>query len=104
MNATRRMASLGVLIALCLCYLNAAPLVAQDAGAKAQPYTMAEYNAYTAAANEQNAATQIKELDDFVAKYPSSSLLNYVYPLYFQNYAKQKNFPKVMEYVDKELA
>ena len=106
MNAIRRMASLAVLIALCLFGLNAAPLAAQDAGAGggAPKYTMAEYNAYTAAANEKNPASQLKALDDFVAKYPNSTLLNYVYPLYYQNYAAQKNYPKVIEYADKELA
>jgi hypothetical protein len=107
MNATRRMASLAVLIAICLIGLNAAPLAAQDAGGAApakQAYTMPEYNSYTAAANEKNPAAQLKALDDFVAKYPSSSLLNYVYPLYYQNYAGQKNFAKVIEYADKELA
>jgi hypothetical protein len=108
MNATRRMASLAVLAALCLLCLNATPAAAQDAGGgaggKQPPYTMAEYNAYTAAANEKNPAAQLKALDDFVAKYPSSSLLNYVYPLYYQNYAAQKNYPKVMEYADKEIA
>jgi hypothetical protein len=107
MNATRRMASLAVFSALCLLCLNAIPASAQDAGAGAagqQKYTMAEYNAYTAAANEKNPAAQLKALDDFVAKYPNSSLLNYVYPLYYQNYAAQKNYPKVIEYADKELA
>jgi hypothetical protein len=106
MNVTRRMASLAVLIALCLFCRNAAPLAAQDTGsaAAAQKYTVAEYNAYTAAANEKNPAAQLKALDDFVAKYPNSSLLNYVYPLYYQNYAGQKNFAKVIEYADKELA
>jgi hypothetical protein len=107
MNATRRMASLAMVTALCLIGLNAAPLAAQDAGGAApakQAYTMPEYNAYTAAANEKNPAAQLKALDDFVAKYPSSSLLNYVYPLYYQNYAAQKNYAKVIEYADKELA
>ncbi len=106
MNATRQIASLAVL-ALCLLSLNAIPAAAQDAGAAAggqQKYTMAEYNAYTAAANEKNPAAQLKALDDFVAKYPNSTLLNYVYPLYYQNYAAQKNYPKVMEFADKEIA
>jgi hypothetical protein len=107
MNATRRIASVAVLTALGLVCMNAIPLAAQDAGAAGgtgQKYTMAEYNAYTAAANEKNPAAQLKELDDFVAKYPNSNLLNYVYPLYYQSYAAQKNFPKVIEYADKELA
>lgn len=106
MNATRRMASLTVLLALGLLCLNVAPLMAQAAGSAGggQKYTMAEYNAYTAAANEKNLQAQSKLLDDFVAKYPNSALLNYVYPLYYQNYAQQRDFPKVIEYADKELA
>jgi hypothetical protein len=107
MNATRRMASLAVLLALCLMCIAAAPVLAQDAaaGAAAQPkYTMAEYNAYQAAAAEKNPAAQLKLLDDFVAKYPSSALLNYIYPLYYKNYGAQKNFPKTIEYCDKLIA
>lgn len=107
MNATRRLAGLAMLTGLCLIGLNATPLAAQGAaaGAAAQPkYTVAEYNAYTAAANEKNPAAQLKALDDFVTKYPNSSLLSYVYPLYYQNYAAQKNYAKVIEYADKELA
>ncbi len=113
MNVTRRMASLAGLIAVCLLGVNTPQLAAQAAGAsggtgqaagQGQKYTMAEYNAYTAAANEKNPQAQLKALDDFVAKYPNSNLLNYVYPLYYQNYAQQKNYPKVIEYADKELA
>jgi tetratricopeptide (TPR) repeat protein len=106
MNAIRRMASLTVLLALGLLCLNVAPLWAQATGSSGggQKYTMAEYNAYTAAANEKNLQAQLKLLDDFVAKYPNSALLNYVYPIYYQNYAQQKNYPKVIEYADKELA
>jgi len=105
MNARRRITSLAVLFALCLVGGLTKTLVAQEAGGGSkQPYTMAEYNAYTAAANEKDPAAQLKALDDFVAKYPNSNLLNYVYPLYYQNYAKQKNFAKVIEYADKEIA
>jgi hypothetical protein len=106
MNATRRMASLAVLTALWLLCSNTGRLAAQDAagGGSKQPYTMAEYNAYTAAQNEKDPAAQLKALDDFVAKYPSSNLLNYIYPLYYQNYGKQNNFPKVIEYCDKQIA
>jgi len=105
MSATRRMAGLAMLMGFCLICLKAAPLAAQESGGGTQQkYTVAEYNAYTAAANEKNPAAQVKALDDFVAKYPNSSLLSYVYPLYYQNYAAQKNYPKVIEYADKELA
>src|SRR5271155_5196916 len=77
----------------------------QDAaGASKQPYTMAEYNAYTAAAASKNPAEQIKLLDDFVSKYPNSALLVYVYPLYYQAYSTQKNYPRAIEYADKTTA
>ncbi len=86
----------------------AAPAGAQDpcavAAANKQPYTMAEYNAYTAAAAEKNPASQIKLLDDFVSKYPNSALLIYVYPLYYQNYGAQKNYQRMIEYADKTAA
>jgi hypothetical protein len=75
-----------------------------NAAASKQPYTMAEYNAYQAAASEKNPATQIKLLDDFVSKYPNSALLVYVYPLYYNAYFAQKNYPRVIEYADKTVA
>jgi hypothetical protein len=111
MNAIRRMAGLAVIAGLCLMGTTAVKVAAQGAGAAAgggaaaQPkYTMAEYNAFQAAAAEKNPQAQLKLLDDFVSKYPNSTLMNYVYPLYYQNYAAQKNFPKVVEYANKELA
>jgi hypothetical protein len=76
----------------------------QDAGASKQPYTMAEYNAYQAAAAEKTPASQVKLLDDFVSKYPNSALLVYVYPLYYQAYGAQKNYQRMIEYADKTCA
>jgi len=111
MRAIGKFGSLAMLAALTLSVttllLGGAPSAAgQDAnaGASKQPYTMAEYNAYTAAAAEKNPATQIKLLDDFVSKYPNSALLPFVYPLYYQAYFAQKNYPRVIEYADKALA
>ena len=109
MNRTRRMAALAIIAALCLAFAGASNALAQapagqDAGAGKQQYTMAEYNAYQAAAAEKNPAQQIKLLDDFVAKYPNSALLIYIYPLYYNAYSLQKNWPKVTEYADKLLA
>ena len=105
MNALRWMAGLPLLAALCL---SGSPNVAaQDSGAAGgsqQKYTMAEYNSYQAAAAEKNPAAQLKLLDDFIAKYPNSALLNYIHPLYFKNYYAQKNYPKAIEYCDKMLA
>lgn len=106
MKAIRRLASLAAVTALCLVGIDAGRLCAQDAagGASQQKYTMAEYNAYQAAAAEKTPAAQVKLLDDFVAKYPNSALLNYIYTLYYKNYGTQKNFPKTIEYTDKLLA
>ena len=107
MNAIRRMASLAVLGALCLFGTTLVPVRAQDASAGAagqQKYTMAEYNAWKAAAAETAPAAQLKLLDDFMSKYPNSALLNYIYALYYNNYGAQKNFPKTIEYCDKLVA
>ncbi len=105
MNVTRRVASFALLAALSFFSFHTVPVLAQDAAAGGgQKYTMAEYNAYQAAAAEKNPAAQIKLLDDFVTKYPNSALLNYIYPLYYKNYGTQKNFPKTIEYCDKLLA
>jgi tetratricopeptide (TPR) repeat protein len=105
MNATRRRTLITLTVALGLILAGGvfSAARAQDPGGK-QPYTMAEYNDYTAAASEKNPAQQIRLLDVFVQHYPTSALLNYVYELYYQNYNVQKNFPKVMEYADKVLA
>jgi len=109
MNRTRRMAGLAIIAALCLAFSGASNALAQapagqDAGAGKQQYTMAEYNAFQAANAEKNPAPQIKLLDDFVSKYPNSALLIYIYPLYYNAYSLQKNWPKVIEYADKLIA
>ena len=104
MRALRWMAGLPLLAALSLSGSPNATAQEPAAGGAQQKYTMAEYNSYQAAAAEKNPAAQIKLLDDFVAKYPNSALLNYVYPLYYKNYFGQKNYPKAIEYCDKMLA
>jgi len=102
-------AGLAIIAALCLAIGGASNALAQapagqDAAAGQQKYTMAEYNAYQACAAEKNPQQQIKCLDDFVAKYPNSALLVYIYPLYYNAYSQLKNWPKVIEYADKLLA
>jgi tetratricopeptide (TPR) repeat protein len=109
MNRTWTVAGLAMLAALCLAISGASSAFAQapagqDAGAGQQKYTMAEYNAYQACAAEKNPTQQIKCLDDFVAKYPNSALLVYIYPLYYNAYSQLKNWTKVIEYADKLLA
>ena len=109
MNRTCRVAGLAITAALCLAISGASNALAQapagqDAGAGQQKYTMAEYNSYQACAVEKNPQAQIKCLDDFVAKYPSSALLVYIYPLYYNAYSQLKNWPKVIENADKLIA
>jgi hypothetical protein len=110
MNRTCRVAGLATAAVLCLITSSAlraqapaqAPAQGQEPGK--QQYTMAEYNSYQACAAEKNPQQQIKCLDDFVAKYPSSALLIYVYPLYYNAYSQLRNYAKVIEYADKLLA
>jgi tetratricopeptide (TPR) repeat protein len=103
--------TLGVLalVAMAAVGLQARPGAAQtEQQGQAQQhkpaYTLAEYNAYTAAAKETNPQQRIKLLDDFVAKFPSSALLPYVYRSYYTTYDKLKDYPMVIEYADKLLA
>ncbi|HVB35306.1 MAG TPA: hypothetical protein VNJ52_13170 [Patescibacteria group bacterium] len=67
-------------------------------------YTYAEYNAYQAAAKEKNPQERVKLLDDFVSKFPKSTLLPYVYQAYYQTYDLLKQYDKVIEYADKLAA
>jgi len=102
-------AGLAITAGLCLAISGASIARAQapagqDAGAGQQKYTMAEYNSYQACAAEKNPQAQVKCLDDFVAKYPNSALLVYIYPLYYNAYSQLKNWPKVIENADKLLA
>ena len=109
MNRIRRFAVLSISAALCLALGNANSVRAQapagqDAAGKQQPYTMPEYNAEQACANDKNPTSQVKCLDDFVSKYPNSNLLIYVYPMYYQAYSQLKAWPKVIESADKVVA
>jgi hypothetical protein len=91
--------------ALAFVPLFARPITVQAAAQDQKPsYTIPEYNAFQAANAEKDPAAKIKLLDDFVAKYPSSTLLQYVYQLYYQAYMQTKNYPKTIEYADKLVA
>jgi len=86
-------------------------LPARPAAALGQPqdqtkttYTIPEYNAFQAAVGEKDMAAKVKLLDDFVAKWPSSTLLPYVYQTYWDAYNQLKNYPKVITYTEKYLA
>lgn len=68
------------------------------------PYTLPEYNAYQAAAGQTDPQAKIQALDDFVTKFPNSSLMPLVYQQYYTAYNQTKNYPKLIEYVDKFVA
>jgi tetratricopeptide (TPR) repeat protein len=107
MNGTWKRVGAVLAVGLGLVLGNSSCLPAQaTAGGQdtKQPYTLVEYNQEQACAAEKVPATQVKCLDDFVAKYPSSALLIYVYPLYVNAYNQLKNPDKVMEYADKTVA
>jgi tetratricopeptide (TPR) repeat protein len=95
-----------LLIALVVLGLPARPAAAQDQqqDSSKQPYTMAEYNAFQTANAETKPDAKIKLLDDFVSKFPNSSLMQYVYALYYPAYTQLKNYAKALEYTDKLVA
>lgn len=108
MNGTWKRVGTVLAVALGLMLGGSSSLRAQAAAggqdSTKQPYTLVEYNAEQACAAEKVPATQVKCLDDFVSKYPSSALLIYAYPLYVNAYNQLKNPDKVIEYADKTVA
>ena len=105
MNRIRRVAELAISASLCFLLANAfSTRAGQAPDAGKQQYTMPEYNAEQACGNDRNPTSQVKCLDDFVAKYPNSALLIYVYPMYYQDYSQMKNWAKVIETADKLVA
>lgn len=76
----------------------------QDQSQGKTTYTLPEYNAFQAANSEKDPQTRLKLLDDFVAKYPNSTLMQYVDQLYYQTYNQLKNYQKTIEYADKLVA
>ncbi|HXU19631.1 MAG TPA: hypothetical protein VN788_03495, partial [Verrucomicrobiae bacterium] len=100
-------------MAMILAVLLLAPSIAQRAAAQEaqqgqqgqQPsYTLPEYNAEQAAAAEKDPQARIKKLDAFVAQFPNSTLMEYIYQFYYQTYYQLKQYPKAIEYADKLIA
>ena len=91
--------------ALALLSLPANAALRRTSQAGQQPsYTLPEYNAEQAAATEKDPQAKIKLLDSFVAQYPNSTLLQYIYQFYYQSYYQLKNYGKAIEYADKLIA
>jgi hypothetical protein len=67
-------------------------------------YSLAEYDAYTAAQADTNPISKVKLLEQFAHRYPKSALLPFVYrDAYVASYA-QKSYPKTIQYADKFVA
>ncbi len=97
--------------ALALMGASSRPAVAQEQGQQQGQqgqqklsYTLPEYNAFQAANSEKDPQQRTKLLDDFVGKYPNSTLMPYVYQLYYQTYNQLKDYPHTIEYIDKLVA
>lgn len=80
------------------------PASQEESQQKKPSYTLPEYNAFQAANTEKDLQTRVKLLDDFVQKYPNSTLMPYVYTLYYQTYNQLKDYPHTIEYADKLVA
>jgi tetratricopeptide (TPR) repeat protein len=106
MKRAWRWVSVALIAAALTCGAAAATWAApQEQQQQQKPnYTLAEYNAYQAAHNEKDPQMKLKDLDDFVMKFPGSALMMYIYGDYYITYYSQKNYPKTIEYVDKLLA
>ena len=93
-----------LIIAFVMSCAPARPVAAFDQQQDAQKgttYTLPEYNAYQAAVAEKDPKNRVKLLDDFVAKYPNSTLMTYVSQLYLSTYNALKDYAKVIETADK---
>jgi tetratricopeptide (TPR) repeat protein len=73
---------------------------AQDASQGKTDYTIQEYNAFQACRAEKDPTTQIHCLDDFVSKFPNSTLMQYVYQLYYAAYYQKKDYKYTIKYAD----
>jgi tetratricopeptide (TPR) repeat protein len=104
MMRTCFVAKAAFVVALGILAVPAHPAAAQDQSSQAPPYTIPEYNAYQAARGETNAQNRVKLLDDFVAKFPNSTLLPYIYQLYISTYTELKDYPKMIQSADKLLS
>ena len=94
-----------IFAALVLTSLSPRPAAAQAAATAQQPtYTLPEYNALQAAQAEKDPQARLKLLDAFVAQYPNSTLMEYIYQMYYQTYFVLKNYAKAIEYTDKLVA
>jgi len=82
----------------------ARPAMAQGTVTQGPGYTLDEYNDYIKAHSQTVPEQKIKMLDDFVAKWPKSTLMPYIEQDYYATYYQLKDYTKTVEAIDKLLA
>jgi len=92
--------SLLLIVALGVQAFSQAPAAAPQPQAK----TPAEYNAYKAVYDEQNAQKKAELAEKFIVDYKESELAGQAYTMLVGAYAKAQNWPKVMEAADRVVA
>jgi tetratricopeptide (TPR) repeat protein len=96
-----------ILVGFVWALVSARPAAAQAAQSSQPTYTMQEYNSFQACQAEKDPEPRMNCLDGYMAKYPSSTLLKYIGPLYVQvcnSYAQSKQYPKAIACADRVLA
>jgi len=78
--------------------------MAQGTVTQGPGYTLDEYNDYIKAHSQTVPEQKIKMLDDFVAKWPKSTLMPYIEQDYYATYYQLKDYTKTVEAIDKLLA
>ena len=68
------------------------------------PFTLAEYNAFKAQSEEQDAQVRIRLLDDFAAQYSDSVMMPCIYKGDYQTCMFLRNEPQAVAYADTLLA
>jgi tetratricopeptide (TPR) repeat protein len=95
-----------ILAGLVWASIGARPAAAQAAQSAQPTYTMAEYNSFQACQAEKDPVSKMNCLDGFMTKYPSSTLLKYIGPIYVQvcgQYAQAKDYPHAISCADRVL-
>jgi len=104
----RKYLSATALILACLAWasIGARPATAQAAQSSQPTYTMQEYNSFQACQAEKDPVSKMNCLDGYMTKYPNSTLLKYIGPLYVQvcgQYAQAKDYEHAISCADRIL-
>ncbi|MGA9630135.1 MAG: hypothetical protein WBQ63_01800 [Candidatus Acidiferrales bacterium] len=95
-----------ILAGLVWALIPARPAAAQAAQTAQPTYTMQEYNSFQACQAEKDPEARMNCLDGYMAKYPNSTLLKYIGPLYVQvcgQYAQAKDYAHAISCADRVL-